>query len=759
MSSALFGILQLEKGDPAGYANIPGLVQAWLQDAGGFAMVGLIVYLLYALATPTDKSQSEKLRVPVSLWMVIAAGLSLVCYACYLSLWMFGKGGAPEPPPPPPGSAIIVPPSTFHPELRPILLMIAGAIALLGIGEPFARDMLKIVRRNLSFGFTGLRRFSRSFVEYTAGLFTPRRLIALLSFIVAYGIVGAIIYFVGYQRLFDIWAGWIYVTIGVVVCAMFVLLLFEAEGPVWAIAKLSFKEAIRNQLLWLFLLLLLPFAFRNVVMPQYKAADEVRGLVDASSFTLTVLVLFVALLVASFAIPNDIKNLNIYTIVSKPVERFELVLGRFVGYVSLFSLVLIAATGASLVVLANTSVSQKARDETYKARVPVRGKLEFKSRKADFEGTNVGREFDYRRYIIGHELSPQRAIWHFSDIPASLATSKGDRVPMEYTFDIYKLTKGEQNRGVSVDFRLVTYHAPQRPPSSTDGGEWQWVDQKRYEEYTKEVEELDKRGIKVYGARPGTPAWEEVNKLAEKYGFYELRGVEVYDFAVMGIEVPAGIFRNALEGKPPMIKVKDKTGAEVEQEAPRLDVYVKCESGGQLLGMAEPDLYLLEYEWPFELNYLKAMIGLWCRLCIIVGLAVACSTYLSGILSFLVAGFIFILGYFSDHINDLAFDRNVGGGPFRSLSQIIKAEQPTAPMGESSGVKALLFGDKIMAWFIRRFQNLIPDVDALSWSPFVSEGFNVNTEYLVVNLIVTFGYVLPWAILAYYLMKSREVAA
>jgi hypothetical protein len=28
-----------------------------------------------------------------------------------------------------------------------------------------------------------------------------------------------------------------------------------------------------------------------------------------------------------------------------------------------------------------------------------------------------------------------------------------------------------------------------------------------------------------------------------------------------------------------------------------------------------------------------------------------------------------------------------------------------------------------------------------------------------VNLLVTFGYLLPWAILAYYLMRMREVAA
>jgi hypothetical protein len=61
---ALFGILQLDRGEPLGYANVAGLVQAWLQDAGGFAMLGLVVYLLYAMATPTDKSQSERIRVP-----------------------------------------------------------------------------------------------------------------------------------------------------------------------------------------------------------------------------------------------------------------------------------------------------------------------------------------------------------------------------------------------------------------------------------------------------------------------------------------------------------------------------------------------------------------------------------------------------------------------------------------------------------------------------------------------------------------------
>ncbi|VTS06782.1 hypothetical protein [Gemmata obscuriglobus] len=98
MTAPLFGILQLDRGDPWGYAELQGLVQAWLQDAGGFAAVGLAVYLLYALATPTDKSESERLRVPVSTWMLGMAALALVSYAIYLALIIFKKGEVPVPP-------------------------------------------------------------------------------------------------------------------------------------------------------------------------------------------------------------------------------------------------------------------------------------------------------------------------------------------------------------------------------------------------------------------------------------------------------------------------------------------------------------------------------------------------------------------------------------------------------------------------------------------------------------------------------------
>ena len=359
-------------------------------------MVGLVVYLLYAMATPTDKSQSERIRVPVTKSMVFMAALALICYAgCGALLALessgrtsiFGQPISYKIPVPPPGSANYSPPPTFHSELFPMLLMVAGIFALLGIGEPFVRDGVKIARRNLSLSFSGVRRFARSFSSSASGMLTARQAKFVAFGIVAYGAIGVALYFLGAERLFGIWTGWLFVALAVLACGLLIGVLFEAEGPIWAIAKLSFKEASRSGLLWVFLLVLVPFAFRNVWMATTKPVDEVRRLVDVTNVVLAFFLLASSGLLASFyGIPNDIKNLNIYTVVSKPIERFEVVLGRFVGYVALMSLALIALTGVSLVLISNTSLSEKAREETYKARVPVRGKLEFKSRRGGLRG-------------------------------------------------------------------------------------------------------------------------------------------------------------------------------------------------------------------------------------------------------------------------------------------------------------------------------------------------------------------------------------
>jgi hypothetical protein len=250
-------------------------------------------------------------------------------------------------------------------------------------------------------------------------------------------------------------------------------------------------------------------------------------------------------------------------------------------------------------------------------------------------------------------------------------------------------------------------------------------------------------------AEPGTETWGLVNELAKKYGYFEVRK-EVYDYHPDEILVPVGLFENAREGTPPAGKDGKTPG--------RLDVAIKCESPSQLLGMAAADLYILEGDRLYYENFFRATFGLWCRCVLVIGLAVCMSTYLAGVISLLGTFFLFLSGYFAEHIDDLAHGTNVGGGPFRSLTSLMEGKMPTALTGDTAKDRVVGIFDVGYGWVIRRFANLVPDVEGFSWSHFLREGFNVDAEFLVMNLVCLIGYLLPWGVLAYFLMRSREVA-
>lgn len=677
-SHPLFGVLLLER-DPFTFANLPGLIQSWLMDAGGFAAVGLAIYLIYALFTPTE-SLAAKERAGVSKLMVVMAICSLLLYVVVGVLIATNTGEDKskiqyfEP-----GYAYkyVAPELDFH--LRPLLMSLAGLCAIIGFGEPFARAVAKL----------------------------------------------------SFRRIF-------------------------------AIAKLSFLEAIRSKFFLIFLLVLIPFLFptkwvNNAIKPE----DELRSLVTIPYVVMQLLVLISALLMTSFSIPNDIKRQTIYTIVTKPVQRLEIFLGRFAGYMFVLTLGLVFMVSVGLLFISTTKIDKIAEDETYLARVPVRAPLEFRSKKADFDGTLVGREFEYRKYIGGDPTSPQRAIWNYANVPSSLANAN-EGVKCEFTFDIFRLTKGEENKGVFVTLTFVSHSCPQVPPTESRDGFWKWADRAKEDEYKQEAVRLltaatgreqnvdSVRGV-LGDAKPGSKEWAIADQLAEKYGFFEVPSVEVYDFHPKSVMVPAGIFRNARSGS---VELNERT----KKPLPRLQVLVKCESRSQMLGMAAGDLYLLEGQKTFEENYAKSMIGLWCRIAIAIAIALCLSTYLSGVISLLTALMLYVGGYAIEHIEDVARGTSTGGGPFQSITSMLKAEQPTMQPGDTAIDKLNSVLDVGFQWFIRRLQNIVPDVEGYAWSHFVREGFNVNFEFLAMNLICLFGYLLPWTMLAFYLLRSREVA-
>ena len=312
---------------------------------------------------------------------------------------------------------------------------------------------------------------------------------------------------------------------------------------------------------------------------------------------------------------------------------------------------------------------------------------------------------------------------------------------------------------------------------------WRFNPDKLDEFRKKRKEELNK----------GRPEADVDDELAEVYGYYEVNNLPVKNFHTMTRDLPAGLFRNA---EPQDDKAKEDAKAwrkhleETRHPIPApLEVRVRCLDKQEYVGMARYDLYLRQDDpngggdaRAFAVNFLKGTIGLWMRLVLIIGVATALSTYLSNVISLLVALMLYVGGLFREFISSVVAGTNVGGGPLQSFFSVVGRQ---AGVGVTEGAPKLvydgpwfvlfqhdtsnleqntsryIFGvfDPIFRWVMGRVFDLIPDVDRFDLTRFVSEGFDISFGQLFATLLMLIGYLLPWAVLAYYLLKWREVAS
>src|SRR5262249_45997174 len=208
-------------------------------------------------------------------------------------------------------------------------------------------------------------------------------------------------------------------------------------------------------IIWVALIIPVIYLYSDWYLNPSEFKNQLAQRVKVVYFALTVLFVVSALLLGSFNIPTDVKNQTIHTIVTKPVERYEIVLGRFVGYALLRLVELAALTALSLFYVVR-GLNPEAIQESYHARVPLFAKDQ---RFYGTKGESVGREWGYRQYFGG--INPQGggpkqyAMWSFPPLPGALA-DRSEPVRLEYSFDIFRTTKGDEKvQGVKCTFTFA----------------------------------------------------------------------------------------------------------------------------------------------------------------------------------------------------------------------------------------------------------------------------------------------------------------
>jgi ABC-type transport system involved in multi-copper enzyme maturation permease subunit len=104
-------------------------------------------------------------------------------------------------------------------------------------------------------------------------------------------------------------------------------------GKLFAIAKNTFKESVRQPIFWLLVLASAGLVVITRMLPLFTFEEDVKMVKDIGLATLTLCGLLVGLFASSVVITEEIERLTVMTVLSKPVSRVQFVLGKFLGVI------------------------------------------------------------------------------------------------------------------------------------------------------------------------------------------------------------------------------------------------------------------------------------------------------------------------------------------------------------------------------------------------------------------------------------------
>ena len=140
-------------------------------------------------------------------------------------------------------------------------------------------------------------------------------------------------------------------------------------GRLRAVAGLTFKEAVRRKVFLIVLIVGAAIVSSAAFLPAVDAKDRLRLIEIWSVRTVTIFCSLGAIFLAGFSLPGDFEHRRVYTLVTKPIHKGTLFLGKFLGFVMLMA-VFLAIMG--IVTLAYLRILAVASTNFPEARVVPR---------------------------------------------------------------------------------------------------------------------------------------------------------------------------------------------------------------------------------------------------------------------------------------------------------------------------------------------------------------------------------------------------
>jgi uncharacterized membrane protein len=493
------------------------------------------------------------------------------------------------------------------------------------------------------------------------------------------------------------------------------------------------------------------------------------------SFVLTAtnfLILMLAVFLSTFSLPNDVKTKTIYTVVTKPVRAWEIVLGRIIGFSAIGTLLLLVMGVFSYVFVVRGLSHVHDVDEVTLVNttaevqgVPVdlqQGQTTMVARhrhdvRITKDGVRIESNHDHThpvsatedgRFIFGNgEGALQAKVprygkltfwdkdgkikdkginvgneWTYRSyieggtLATAIWTFEGlnqrdfpDGIPLELLIRVFRTYKGEIERGIFGSMMVVE-------PAESDP-----------DLPPKPLQERNRYETINFTAREFTSDFQHIPFTAP-------------GFRAGGQEATLHLFEDL---------VKDG----------KLEVWVRCGERSQYFGVAQRDVYIRSADGVFWANFVKGYLGIWFQMVIATSFAVMFSTFLTGAVSMLATVAAIFLGFVAQFVMGVWTGEVEGGGPGEAMIRIFTQKNLVLELEPGVTTSAVKGIDFVITMVMAGFCTLLPDYGGFNTSDFVAHGFDIQNSLVLRHLMVTLAYVATLTTIGYFFLRTREIAA
>jgi ABC-type Na+ efflux pump permease subunit len=138
--------------------------------------------------------------------------------------------------------------------------------------------------------------------------------------------------------------------------------IFFSPARIWAIATNTLLELFRLKVFYFLLIFALLLIGSSAFMIDFNFQEQFQLLKDVSLGSMSIFTWLLSVLATAMLLPKDIEDRTLYTILAKPVPRFEYLIGKLLGILLLLlistlvmsALFVIALYGREQIVIAAT---------------------------------------------------------------------------------------------------------------------------------------------------------------------------------------------------------------------------------------------------------------------------------------------------------------------------------------------------------------------------------------------------------------------